>query len=55
LNGEIKTVRCHYEKLSDYINQVGYENILNILSCYGGCGEYFYTLVYKNEIELKDC
>lgn len=56
----IKTIRTHYEEtygdlgLEKTINKIGYENILNILSCYCGNGEYFYTIIYKeNKEELE--
>lgn len=48
----VKTIRTHYNSygedkgLEATINEIGYENILNILPCYCGEGEYFYTLIY---------
>ena len=35
--------------LADTINQIGYENILQILPCYDGGNECFYTIIYKTE------
>lgn len=49
----IQTTRVHYDghngeqSLCDKINSIGYENILQILPCYCGSGEHFYTIIYK--------
>lgn len=48
--------RTHFEEvkmigelgLTETINKIGYENILQILPCYCGMGEYFYTIIYKD-------
>ena len=53
----IRTKRTHYEGwehigevgLEEEINQIGYENILQILPCYCGVGEYFYTIIYREK------
>lgn len=34
--------------LTETINEIGYENVLQILPCYCGYGEYFYTIIYKD-------
>lgn len=39
--------RCE-SGLVETINTIGYENILQILPCYCGMGEYFYTIIYKD-------
>lgn len=52
----IKTLRTHYDPipaaykekgLEGIINEIGWENILQIMPCYCGHGEYFYTVIYK--------
>jgi hypothetical protein len=52
----IRTVRTHYDGnafgelgLEAEINKIGYENVLQILPCYCGCGEYFYTIIYREQ------
>ena len=54
---KVKVVRCHFAApsvsyggygLADTINEIGYENILQILPCYAGQGEYFYPIIYKD-------
>lgn len=53
---KIKAIRTHFDAnktekgLEATINEIGYENIVNILPCYCGYGECFYTIIYK-EIE----
>ena len=52
---EIKTTRTHYDAserngeagLEATLNEIGWENVLQVLPCYCGCGEYFYTIIYK--------
>ena len=58
---KVKTMRCHYDEheyrnersLEDTINEIGYENILNVLPTYYGCGEVAYTIIYKESEENK--
>ena len=58
----IKTLRTHYQEipssnelgLEKTINNIGYENILEILPCYAGEDEYFYTIIYE-EKEKRKC
>lgn len=54
----VKTTRTHYKNigksLEKTINEIGYENILQILSCYGGCGECYYTIIYKGECDIDE-
>lgn len=53
----IKTVRCHYNFLADYCNQIGREHLISVTSCFGEqYGEHFFTLIYDTpNLELKDC
>ena len=55
---EIKTIRTHYDQimwreevkekgLEATLNDIGWENVLQVLPCYCGNGEYFYTIIYK--------
>lgn len=55
---EIKTTRTHYDPMSYHgevkekglqavLNEIGWENVLQVLPCYCGYGEYFYTIIYK--------
>ena len=57
---EIKTIRTHYDPinymeevkekgLEATLNEIGWENVLQVLPCYCGNGEYFYTIIYKEE------
>lgn len=53
---KVRTVRTHYYKpnsneleLEKIINNIGYENVLQIIPCYCGHGEYFYTIIYEEE------
>lgn len=46
---KIYTTRTHYNGLEILINDIGYENILQILPCYCGGNEYFYTIIYKEK------
>lgn len=61
-NMKVKTKFCTFNKLQkdvtgkailpslqDFINEVGYENVLNILPCGVQHGECFYTVIYKGE------
>jgi len=50
----IFTARCHYEKLSEYLNAIGEEDILYIIPNYCGSGEYFYTIIHTANIDLKE-
>ena len=58
----IKTIRTHYEPIREHhaigntlkekglektLNDIGWENVLQVLPCYCGNGEYFYTIIYK--------
>lgn len=50
---EIKTIRTHYDAnqvekgLEVTLNDIGWENVLQVLPCYCGYGECFYTIIYK--------
>lgn len=50
---KVATIRTHYDPylseagLEEMINKIGYKNILQILPCYCGNGEYFYTIIYE--------
>lgn len=54
---KIKTIRTHYEThygkyreekgLEATLNDIGWENVLQVIPCYCGSGEYFYTIIYK--------
>ena len=54
---EIKTIRTHYDArerfgeagLEETLNDIGWENVLQVLPCYCGNGEYFYTIIYKGD------
>ena len=57
---EIKTTRTHYDPkkwegkviekgLEATLNDIGWENVLQVIPCYCGYGEYFYTIIYKEE------
>lgn len=52
----VKTIRTHYDVcgeekgLEATINKIGYKNILQILPCYCGGSEYFYTIIYQEEV-----
>jgi len=54
---KVKTIRVHYEERADEvglektINNIGYENILQILPTYYGGGEVAYTIIYKESEE----
>jgi len=53
----IRTVRTHYEKLAEKLNCINRSEgkILNILPCYCGQNEYFFTVIYSNMMaNLKD-
>lgn len=51
----VKTIRTHYEPhykelgLEATLNKIGYENVLQVLPCYCGENEYFYTIIYRSE------
>ena len=51
---KVCATRTHYDGtkselgLVETINKIGVENILQIVSCYCGMGEYFYTIIYKD-------
>lgn len=51
---KVCSTRTHFDGgrnelgLSERINEIGYENVLQILPCYCGGGEYFYTIIYKD-------
>ncbi len=53
----IKTVRCHYGSLADYLNEIGREHIISITSAFiQQSGEHFFTVVYDTpHLELTDC
>ena len=55
---EIKTTRTHYDPirhmekvvekgLEATLNEIGWENVLQVIPCYCGYGEYFYTIIFK--------
>ena len=55
---KLKTIRTHYDAikymgevkekgLETTLNEIGWENVLQVLPCYCGNGEYFYTIIYK--------
>ena len=51
---KVCSTRTHFDGsrselgLTATINEIGYENVLQILPCYCGGGEYFYTIIYKD-------
>ena len=51
---KVCSTRTHFDGskgslgLTETINEIGYENVLQILPCYCGYGEYFYTIIYKD-------
>lgn len=60
----IKTIRTHYEPIREHhaigtilkekglqetLNDIGWENVLQVLPCYCGNGECFYTIIYKED------
>jgi hypothetical protein len=56
----IKTIRTHYDSINRFereiekgleatLNEIGWENVLQVLPCYCGNGEYFYTIIYKGD------
>jgi hypothetical protein len=53
---KVFSTRTHFDSgrnelgLTETINKIGYENVLQILPCYCGDGECFYTIIYKEEI-----
>ena len=53
---KVCSIRTHFDGskselgLTETINQIGYENVLQILPCYCGYGEYFYTIIYKDTV-----
>jgi hypothetical protein len=57
---EVKTIRTHYDRmmyrerelekgLEETLNEIGWENVLQVLPCYCGNGECFYTIIYKGD------
>lgn len=56
---KVSTIRTHYEKkqdelgLEETINNIGYENVLEIMPTYYGQGEVAYTIVYKEKGEKE--
>lgn len=57
---KVKTTRVHFDRydvggkqyepsLEYTLNEIGYENILQILPTYHGGGEVMYTIIYKEE------
>ncbi len=56
---KVKTTRTHYEAnvdeagLETTINNIGYENVLQIMPTYYGGGEVAYTIVYKEKESEK--
>ena len=54
---KVCSLRTHFDGsgseqgLTSTINEIGYENILQILPCYCGGGEYFYTIIYKDDTQ----
>lgn len=55
---KIRTIRTHYDSINRFereiekgleetLNDIGWENVLQVLPCYCGNGEYFYTIIYK--------
>ena len=55
---KLKTTRTHYDAikymgevkekgLETTLNEIGWENVLQVLPCYCGNGECFYTIIYK--------
>lgn len=57
MNGELATNDNLIELgLEGTLNKIGYENVLQVLPCYLGQGEYFYTIIYKDdEADDNDC
>lgn len=52
---KIQTTRCRFEQLQEYIIKIRWNNVQQILSCYCGNGEYFYTIIYmaRNPINFN--
>lgn len=55
---ELLTTRTHYDGnqygekgLCLTLREIGWENVLQVLPCYCGNGEYFYTIIYCEEEE----
>lgn len=57
---KVKTTRVHYDRydvgaaqyepsLEYTLNEIGYENVLQILPTYHDGGEAMYTIIYKEE------
>lgn len=57
---KLKTTRTHYDPikymeevkekgLEATLNEIGWENVLQVIPCYCGYGEYFYTIIYKGD------
>ena len=57
---KVFSIRTHFDEgrnelgLTETINKIGYENILQILPCYRGSGEYFYTIIYIDKDHTKE-
>ena len=56
---KVATIRTHYEAnknelgLEETINNIGYENVLEIMPTYYGQGEVAYTIVYRVKEEWE--
>ena len=56
---KVKTTRTHFEPRDDevglekIINDIGYENVLQIMPTYYGGGEVAYTIIYKEKESEK--
>ena len=56
---KVLTIRTHYEAnknelgLEETINNIGYENVLEIMPAYYGQGEVGYTIVYRTKEEWE--
>ena len=56
----VNAVRCHYDTggyrnqgLCETINEIGIENVFQIIPCYCGNGMYFYTIIYDADVYIQ--
>lgn len=57
-NKELCTTRTHYDGgqggeqgLCLTLREIGWDNVLEVIPCYCGNGEYFYTIIYAGEVK----
>lgn len=55
----VETTRCNYDTggyggLDATLNKIGWENVKQVLPCYCGGGEYFYTIIYTPMEDKSD-